>query len=63
MGEAVFLLLQSEELINASCFLKVESCDVDIEGGGSLQKRARIWSLDFFISCEQKDWYKLRQEH
>lgn len=45
---------QSEELINASCFLKIEPCDVDVEGGGSLgKKRARIWSLNVFISCKQ----------
>lgn len=45
---------QSEELINASCFLKIEPCDVDIEGGGSSpKKRARTWSLNFFISCKQ----------
>lgn len=30
---------QSEELINASCFLKIEPCDVAIEGGVSSQKK------------------------
>lgn len=32
---------QSEELINASCFLKIEPRDVDIEGGGSSPKKGQ----------------------